>query len=129
MGNGTGIGRVRGLGSSKQGGHHWVIHRFTAFGNLLLAPWLLVSLVRLPDLSFETVVAWLSSPFASVAMLLLVVSVFWHMRMGLQVVIEDYIHDEGNKLISLLALNAFVLISAALAVVSVLKIAVIGGAA
>ncbi|WP_221794409.1 succinate dehydrogenase, hydrophobic membrane anchor protein [Aquisediminimonas sediminicola] len=129
MGTGTGIGRVRGLGSAKSGAHHWVVHRFTAIGNLLLAPWLLVSLVRLPDLGFETVTAWLSSPFSAVAMLLFVVSTFWHLRMGLQVVIEDYVHDEGNKFASLLALNFSVIAAATLAVISILKIAVTGGAA
>lgn len=129
MGTGTGIGRVRGLGSAKSGAHHWLVHRFTAISNLLLTPWLLVSLIRLPDLGYETVSAWLSSPYAAVAMMLLVVSVFWHLRLGLQVLIEDYVHEEAGKLASIVALNFYTIGAVALALLSVIKIAVSGGAA
>lgn len=64
MGTGTGLGRVRGLGSAKHGGAHWVLHRMTAVGNLLLLPWLLISLVRLPTYDYTTVTTWLAQPMA-----------------------------------------------------------------
>ena len=63
MGNGTSIGRVRGLGSAKNGTHHWLLQRFTAIGNLLLVLWLVVSIVLLQDLSYAAVTDWLSSPW------------------------------------------------------------------
>ena len=105
MGTGTGLGRVRGLGSAKHGGGHWVLHRMTAVSNLLLMLWLLFSLLRLPTYDYQTIRLWLEQPIVAVPMILLVVSVFWHFRMGLQVLIEDYVHEEGLKFASLVALT------------------------
>lgn len=122
MGNGTSIGRVRGLGSSHEGTHHWVTQRMTAGSNLALMLWLIVSLVRLPDLGFETVQLWLSSPLAAVPMILLVISVFHHFRLGLQVVIEDYQHDE-TRIVLLTLLTYFTLAAGVFAIFSILKIA------
>ena len=126
MGTGTGLGRVRGLGSAKHGGAHWVLHRMTAVGNLLLLPWLLISLVRLPTYDYTTVTTWLPQPMAAVPMMLLVISVFWHFRIGLQVVIEDYVHEEGTKFASLTALTFYTLGTAAFALFAIAKIALTG---
>ncbi len=126
MGTGTGLGRVRGLGSAKHGGAHWVLHRMTAVGNLLLLPWLLISLVRLPTYDYTTVTTWLAQPLAAVPMILLVISVFWHFRIGLQVVIEDYVHEEGTKFASLTALTFYTLGAAAFALFAIAKIALTG---
>ncbi|NNM76617.1 succinate dehydrogenase, hydrophobic membrane anchor protein [Sphingomonas sp. ID1715] len=128
MGTGTEIGRVRGLGSAKAGAHHWWMHRLTAGSNFLLMSWLLISLLRLPAYDYETLIAWLSSPLAAVPMMLLVVSVFWHFRMGLQTVIEDYQHDE-TRVVALVLLNFYVIAMGAFAIFSILKIAFGGGAA
>jgi succinate dehydrogenase / fumarate reductase membrane anchor subunit len=127
MGNGTGIGRVRGLGSARSGTHHWWLQRVTAAGNILLLLWFVVSLLRLPALDHETVVKWLSSPLAAVPMLLLVVNAFWHLRLGLQVVIEDYQHDE-TRIGALILLNFYAVGLAALSIFSILKIAFRGAA-
>ena len=126
MGNGTGLGRVRGLGSAKHGGAHWVLHRMTAVGNLLLLPWLLISLVRLPTYDFTTIHMWLAQPLVAVPMMLLVISVFWHFRIGLQVVIEDYVHEDGLKFASLTALTFYTLGAAAFALFAIAKIALTG---
>lgn len=126
MGTGTGLGRVRGLGSAKHGGAHWVLHRMTAVGNLLLLPWLLISLVRLPTYDYTTVTTWLAQPLAAVPMMLLVISVFWHFRIGLQVVIEDYVHEEGTKFASLTALTFYTLGAAAFVLFAIAKIALTG---
>jgi succinate dehydrogenase / fumarate reductase membrane anchor subunit len=122
MGNGTGIGRVRGLGSAKSGTHHWWMQRVTAAGNVVLMLWLVTSLLRLPGLDYETVVKWLASPLVAVPMLLLTVNVFWHLRLGLQVVIEDYQHDE-TRVAGLILLNFYAIALAALSIFSILKIA------
>ena len=127
MGNGTGIGRVRGLGSAKHGAQHWWRQRLTAGGNLLLVLWFVVSIVRLPILDHKTVVAWIASPFVAVPLILMTLNVFYHLRLGLQVVIEDYQHDE-SRIIALVALNFYVIGAAALAVFSIAKIA-FGGVA
>ena len=119
----TPIARVRGLGSARSGAHHWWLERLTSVSTLLLFVWLIVSLLRLPSLGHEGVTAWLASPLAAVPMLLLILSTFWHLKLGLQVFIEDYVHEGGLKLFSLALLNFFVLVGAALAIFSVLKIA------
>ncbi|MDB5737894.1 MAG: succinate dehydrogenase hydrophobic rane anchor protein [Sphingomonas bacterium] len=129
MGNGTNIGRVRGLGSAHEGARHWWQQRVTAAGNLLLLVWFVVSLLRLPMIDHAAVVLWIKSPLVAVPLLLLVLSVFWHLRLGLQVFIEDYVHEEGSKIACILLLNAYALGAAALSAFSILKIAFGGVAA
>ncbi|MGP1283782.1 MAG: succinate dehydrogenase, hydrophobic membrane anchor protein [Parasphingopyxis sp.] len=128
MGSGTGLGRVRGLGSAKQGAHHWWMQRLTAAGNVLLVSWFVISLVRLPDLSHAVVTDWLSAPLVAVAMILLAANVFWHLRLGLQVVVEDYVHTESSKLGLIVLINFFAVGAGAIAIFSIAKIA-FGGAA
>ena len=128
MGSGTNIGRVRGLGSAQEGAHHWIVQRITAIANLMLVLWLIVSLLRLPNYAHELMVEWLGSPLVAVPMILMLVSVFWHLRLGLQVLIEDYIPDHGMKFGLLTLLNFFAVGGAALGIFSVAKIAFTGGA-
>ena len=123
MGNGTGLGRVRGLGSAKHGGNHWVLHRMTAVSNLLLMLWLVFSLLRLPTYDYATIRLWLEQPLVAVPMMLTIISIFWHFRIGLQVLIEDYVHEEGPKVL-LLMLNTFFAIAVGLAsAFAILKLA------
>lgn len=125
----TPLGRVRGLGSAKTGAHHWWIERLTSVSTLILFVWFAVSLVRLPTLDHAAVVEWLALPLNAVAMLLLIVSTFWHLKLGLQVVVEDYAHEEGNKVLLVVLINFATIVGAALAIFSVLKIAFSGDAA
>ncbi|MBV9930834.1 MAG: succinate dehydrogenase, hydrophobic membrane anchor protein [Alphaproteobacteria bacterium] len=119
----TPIARVRGLGSAREGAGHWWQERQTSLGAFLLYLWLLVSLVRLAPFDQRVVADWLRDPFAAVPMLLLVWVTFRHLRDGLQVAVEDYVHDEGNKFFVLLLLNLFAVAAGALAAFAVLKIA------
>ena len=128
MGNGTSIGKVRGLGSAHSGTHHWLVQRFTAIGNLLLVVWLAVSLVLMPDFSFEAVREWIARPVPATAMGLLVLCSIWHARLGLQVVVEDYVHEPANKFACVAALNLAAFAGAAFGVVCVIRLA-LGGAA
>ena len=105
MGDGTSIGRVRGLGSSHHGAHHWLTHRFTAVANVVLMSWFVISLILLGDYSHASVTGWISQPLSAVAMMLLAANVFWHAQMGLQVLIEDYISDSGTRFGVLTLLN------------------------
>ncbi len=123
MGSGTGLGRVRGLGSAKQGAHHWWMQRVTAAGNLLLVSWFVISLVRLPSLSYEVVTGWMASPLVAIALMLLSVNVFWHLRLGLQVLMEDYVHNEASRLGMLILLNFYAIGGAAISVFSIARIA------
>lgn len=115
--------RVRGLGTAKSGVHHWWLQRVTAAGNLILLAWFVASLILLPSLDRSSILAWLSSPLVAIPALLLILSTFWHARLGVQVMIEDYVHSEGLKLLAFIALNFFILGTAAVAAFSVLIIA------
>jgi succinate dehydrogenase / fumarate reductase membrane anchor subunit len=123
MGNGTSIGRVRGLGSAHKGAHHWLVQRFSAIGNLVLMSWLLVSFVLLSDFGYTTVSKWLSHPLNATAMILLVISLLWHARLGLQVLLEDYIHDGGSKFALIAALNLATIGGGAFGIFSVAALA------
>lgn len=125
MGSGTGLGRVRGLGSARSGSHHWWLQRVTAFGNILLVLWFLFSLLRLPGLDHKTVVTWLASPLSAVLMALLVINVCWHFRLGLQVVIEDYVHG-GMRIVTLGLLHLWTFGAGGFALFAILKIAFAG---
>lgn len=128
MGSGTELGRVRGFGASRHGARHWWHQRLTAAGNIVLMAWLLASIAWLPGHDFVSVQRWLSSPVAAVPMILLVVSVFYHFRLGLQVLIEDYTHGAAHVAWMIL-LNFFVIAGGATAIFSILKIAFTGGPA
>jgi succinate dehydrogenase / fumarate reductase membrane anchor subunit len=119
----TPLARVRGLGSARSGAVHWWHERLTSISTLLLLIWFFVSLLRLPDFQYTTVAAWLAAPLAAVPMLLLIVSVFWHLSSGLRVVIEDYVHEEGGKLFWLVLINFASLFAAGLCIFAVLRIA------
>lgn len=127
MGNGTSIGRVRGLGSSHHGTHHWWAQRLTAGSNLLLVLWFVISIALLPAYDWETVTAWAGQISVAVPLILLVASTFYHFRLGLQVVIEDYQHDE-TRIVALVALNFFTIAAATTAIFAILKTAFTSGA-
>ena len=119
----TPLARARGLGSAGHGAGHWWHERLSSVACLLLYVWLLVSLLRLPALDHRGVTEWLRDPLAAVPMLLLVAATFWHLKMGLQVIVEDYVHDEGNRFLAILLLNLAAALGAAFALFAVLKIA------
>jgi succinate dehydrogenase / fumarate reductase membrane anchor subunit len=124
----TPIARVRGLGSAREGGEHWWHERLSSVALLILYVWLIVSLLRLPALDHRGVTEWLRQPSAAVPMLLLVAATFWHLKMGLKVVIEDYVHDEGNRFLCVLLLDLAAVAGAAFGLFAVLKVALGAGA-
>jgi len=127
MGTGTDVGRVRGLGSAKSGAHHWIAQRVTAVGNALLVTWLVASLAMLPAYDHAAVSGWMGQGIVAVPLMLMVVSVFYHIRLGLQVCVEDYVHDDGLKFATLIILNFYAIGAAALCLFSIAKIAFAGG--
>lgn len=127
MSGGTELKKVRGLGSAKHGAHHWWDQRLTAAGNLILAAWFVVSVARLPGYTPDILSAWLSSAWAAVPLILLTISVLWHVRLGLQVVIEDYQHDE-SRVVMMILLNLYVVALGGTALFAILKLAFAGHA-
>jgi succinate dehydrogenase / fumarate reductase membrane anchor subunit len=114
---------VRGLGSAHTGAHHWLLQRFTALGGLVLVAYLLTSFALLPNFSFVTMHDWISRPVPATGVALLVVSLFWHARIGLQVVVEDYVHEHANKFACIAALNLVAFGGAGFGVFSIVRIA------
>ena len=117
------LGRVMGLGSAKEGVAHWWVQRLTAVAMIPVLIWFVIEIVSLTGAPRAAVVAWLHSPFAAIVTVLMLIAVFYHMALGVQVVIEDYIHSEWSK-ITLLVLNKFVAFAlAAAGIFAVLRIA------
>ncbi len=105
------IARARGLGSAKNGTHHWWLQRLTAIALALLTPWFIWVAVGMVGADAFTVRAILAQPVNAVLMLAFVFSLFWHARLGLQVVIEDYVHTHWLEV----TLQVIVLFACALA--------------
>ena len=127
MGNGTQLGKVRGLGSAKSGTHHWLTQRTSAIANLALLVWLITSFLTNDVTRLDAVQRWLTSPYAAVPLALLAISAFTHMRLGLTVLIEDYVHDDALKLISLTALTFYSWGGMIFALFAIARIALGGG--
>ncbi|MEK9661030.1 MAG: succinate dehydrogenase, hydrophobic membrane anchor protein [Alphaproteobacteria bacterium] len=123
----TPLAHARGLGSAKSGTAHWWAQRLTAIALIPLVIWFVISIIVMTGSSHESVVAWIANPLTAVLMILLIVAVFHHMQLGLQVVIEDYIHTRWMEIALLLFVKGAALLLGALGILSVLKIA-IGGA-
>jgi succinate dehydrogenase / fumarate reductase membrane anchor subunit len=101
----TPLGKVEGLGSANHGGGHWLSERVSSAALLLLGAWLIASLLFLPSLDQATFAEWLAAPSGAVPMALLVITAFKHGLDGMKVVVDDYVHDEGNRF----ALNTLLL--------------------
>ena len=92
------VGRAIGLGSAKEGVEHWWLQRVTAVALVPLTLWFVVSVVRLSSADIDTVRDWVGRPLPSILLVLLLIATFWHTSLGLQVVIEDYVHTDLAKL-------------------------------
>ena len=112
-----------GSGSAKDGTEHWWAQRVTAVALLILGSWFLYSIMRLDNFAHSAILDWVGKPFNSVMLLLLGVTLAWHSALGVQVVLEDYVHGPFIKVVSLLA-NRFAHVFLAIAaVVAILQIA------
>lgn len=119
----TPLNRVLGLGSAKGGVEHWWVQRLSAAALVPLGLWFAISLARLDDFSFGTVVAWVQQPVTSVLLILTAITISYHSHLGVQVVIEDYVHGNAAKVISL-TLSTFAHVAFAIvSLFSILKIA------
>lgn len=117
------IKRARGLGSAQSGVGHWWMQRVTASALVVLGTWFLVTVLRLAHADFATAHALVARPWNAVLLIAFVITMFWHAVLGLQVVIEDYVHTRWKE-VSLLVLVKFLAVLGALAsVLAVLRIA------
>ena len=119
----TPLARVRGLGASKTGVGHFWIQRVTAVALVPLTMWFLGSIIAFAGADYDAVTGYIRNPVVAVLFILFLASAFSHMKLGLQVVVEDYIHRESSKIALLLLIDFFTYATAALAIFSVLDIA------
>jgi succinate dehydrogenase / fumarate reductase membrane anchor subunit len=120
------LGRVRGLGSAKEGVHHWWAQRVSAIALIPLSLWFVASIVRLTDVDRATALQWLGSPVTLGLMSLFLIALVYHAVLGLQVVIEDYIHGKAAKLILLLLIQFAGIGLVAAGIIALLLIAMYG---
>jgi succinate dehydrogenase / fumarate reductase, membrane anchor subunit len=117
----TSLKTVRGLGSAKSGTEHFWQQRLTALANVPLVLFFVWFLITHLGANRAEVIASLNNPLVAVLLLLTLASVFWHMRLGMQVIIEDYVHTHGRKYAALIANTGFVTLMFAIAAYSILK--------
>lgn len=122
----TPLNQVRGLGSAKEGTHHWWMQRVTAVALVPLSVWFMASLITLSTADYASVIAWVSSPLVTVLLLCLIWALFHHAQLGVQVVLEDYVHAEWLKIASIVALKFTVVLLGLASALAVLKIS-LGG--
>ncbi|KRE09678.1 succinate dehydrogenase [Bosea sp. Root381] len=118
----TPLGRVRGLGSAKSGTGHFWLQRVTAVSNLILAIIFVFVVISLVGKPYPAAVATLGNPFIAILALLFILSACVHMRLGMQVVIEDYVHTEGLKILAVIANTFFAIAIGAASAFAVLKL-------
>lgn len=117
------LARARGLGGAHEGTHHWLQQRITAVANLPLMLWLVWSVTHMASWDYAGFTAWLALPVNAVLMILAVLSVFYHASLGVQVILEDYVHGAGWRLVKITAMKLFFIAMALACVFSILKIA------
>ncbi len=117
------MGRVLGLGSAKDGTAHWWAQRVSAVALIPLTLWFAISLLTLPARDYGTVRLWLSIPLSSLLAVLLVAVLTYHSYLGIAVVIEDYVHSAGSKLLSLLLLRFLHVLVGGAGIFAILRVA------
>jgi succinate dehydrogenase / fumarate reductase membrane anchor subunit len=120
------LGRVRGLGSARGGTAHWWAERLTSIALVPLTLWFILAALHLSGLSRADVAHWAANPINAALLVALVLATFHHMQLGLQVVVDDYVHQEGARMAAILAIKGAAALLGLIALVAVLKLAFSG---
>jgi succinate dehydrogenase / fumarate reductase membrane anchor subunit len=120
------LGRARGLGSAKEGVSHWWMQRMTALALVPLTLWFVISVISMAGADHAAVRAWAGGPITATLLVALLIAVFYHAKLGLQVVIEDYIHHEGTRIAVIVVMQGTMAVLGLAGVVAVIKLAVGG---
>lgn len=116
------LGHAIGLGSAKEGVEHWWTERVTAVALVPLTLWFVASIIAHTGRDYASFIAWVGRPFTTILMILLLIALFYHTALGLQVVIEDYVHS-GAKIPAVVATRLSCFALAAAGIVATLRIA------
>jgi succinate dehydrogenase / fumarate reductase membrane anchor subunit len=116
------LGRARGLGSARAGAAHWWAQRITSLALLPLTLWFLFAMIRMIGATRDDVVVWMAGPLPIVLLIALVVATFYHLQLGLQVVIEDYVMNDALRVTSILLMKGVSVLLALACIVSVLRL-------
>ena len=117
----TPLANVKGLGSAKEGAHHWWMQNLTSIALIPLTLWFAYSIASFGGMSYEEITAWMQSPLVSVSLALLVVVMIYHAQLGIQVIIEDYVGG-WLRIASLITLNFTCIALVFLALFSIIKV-------
>jgi succinate dehydrogenase / fumarate reductase membrane anchor subunit len=118
------LGRAKGLGAAGSGVHHWWAERVTSVALIPLTLWFVFSVVAMAGHSQPQIAQWVSHPLVATLLIALILASFHHTQLGLQVVLEDYVHEEGQRLIAILVMKGVVYLLGLLALLAVLKLAI-----
>ena len=119
----TPLARVKGLGASGHGVEHWWIQRVTAVSNVpLVIAFVIIVAALAGSPSYQEAIAIISHPLVAIILILAVISVTNHMRLGMQIVIEDYVHDKGYKIAAVIANNFYAVIIGVACLYAILKV-------
>lgn len=118
----TPLAKVRGLGSAKQGTQHWWQQRLTAILLVPLSLWIMAALVSLTSMDYISVTRWMKAPVNAALLILFISSLFHHAQLGVQVVIEDYVESEWQKITSLILVKFLALFAGLVSVLAILKV-------
>jgi len=121
------LGRARGLGSAQQGVSHFWHQRLTALGLVPLTFWFVISVILLAGRDYTQFQAWLKNPFDATLLLLTIFAAVHHGQLGIQVVIEDYVHSRGIRTFSIVAVKFAALLIGVFSAVAVFRVAFVGG--
>ena len=122
----TPLSKARGLGSAKDGSHHWWAQRVTAIALIPLTLWFGISIVMVPGAPYQAIIAWIASPWNSVLLVATIIAVFYHAMLGLQVVIEDYVHVQWAKVALIVTIKLVLIFFALAALFATFRITSIG---
>ncbi|MGH8551187.1 MAG: succinate dehydrogenase, hydrophobic membrane anchor protein [Methylococcales bacterium] len=122
----TPLSKARGLGSAKAGLHHWWVQRVTAVALIPLTLWFGIAIVLIPGADYRTIVEWIASPWNTVLLISSIIAVFYHALLGVQVIIEDYVHGEWIKIAGILATKLILIFYALAALYATFRIVMLG---
>lgn len=116
------LARARGLGSARRGTYHWWFQRLTAITLVPLSVWFVASMVSLINIDYAIIRTWIATPVTTVMLILFVVSLFYHAQLGLQVIIEDYIHSEWQKVANIILIKFIAFVAALAAIFAIMRL-------